>query len=316
MLALGLLLLASACSSGTSNPTTGSDPSVDVPASSSPDGESIEASSAPTASSDATSPTIESSGRPVVIFAGSASPQPWLPIGSWTPDGWTNEIDDSASTWGTTVQVASIDYDQPLTSVKLGAPGNSCAADRTGPIVELDGELDGALPTFGFEAIASTADGPLQPRSIEAAEIDGDEYQSIASSLFRPRPWLDPSQGEVVQAVRADLDGDGVDEVIIVYERVADPSRGQPGDFSLVFSRTENKGETGAKDDVLFSYATPGGTIDTSPAQARVAAIADLNGDGRMEVVLRSSVNGTAVIDVVEWSASGPVTVLVGRCSE
>ena len=143
------------------------------------------------------------------------------------------------------------------------------------------------------------------------ADVDSTDYQTIATSLFRPRPWLDPSVGEVVQAVRADLDGNGIDEVLVVYEHVADPSRGQPGDFSLVFAHAANEGETGAKYDVLFSYATPGGTVDTSPAQASVAAIADLNGDGTMEVVVRSSVNGTTAIDVVEWTTSGPVTVLV-----
>ena len=69
---------------------------------------------------------------------------------------------------------------------------------------------------------------------------------------------------------------------------------GGPGDFSLVVARLPDAAG-GVVDQVLYSHVTPDTPLDfPMPDRGHVAAIADVNGDGTMEVA----------IDVVYWEGS------------
>ena len=82
--------------------------------------------------------------------------------------------------------------------------------------------------------------------------------------------------------MRADLAGDGTDEVLFVAERIAEPSGpfGEAGDYSVLFLRQVVDGE------VHTTMLSAAGTSRRSrrrprtSSQSRVAALADLNGDG------------------------------------
>jgi hypothetical protein len=120
-----------------------------------------------------------------------------------------------------------------------------------------------------------------------------------------------------VQVVRADLDGDGTDEVIVVVERLSDPQGllATDGDYSVAFVRQLVNGDvhTAVLSRSIASI-TPGATRYI--LVARVAAVADLNGDGRMELALQQVYyegSGTQVFEV-QPGTGRLVDILGGGC--
>ena len=120
-------------------------------------------------------------------------------------------------------------------------------------------------------------------------------------------------------AVVGDLDGDGVDEIIVVAERNTSGSLNpaNPGDYSIAFMRKLVEGEV--QSAILGSYVVEE-PADESWIVAldtyRIAAVADLNGDGRMEI----AVNGryyegswTTIYDYINDDL-GPWEVLAVGC--
>lgn len=99
---------------------------------------------------------------------------------------------------------------------------------------------------------------------------------------------IDDPDVEVVQALRVDLEGDGVDEVLLVAERLARPEGvlAEPGDYSAVFLRRVEDDRPVV--DTLHLEVNESTPDVPSPylLVARVDAVADLDGDGAMEVVL------------------------------
>ena len=121
---------------------------------------------------------------------------------------------------------------------------------------------------------------------------------------------IDDDDQRVVEAVRADLLGDGTDEVLLVVERLGDTYSlaGAPGDYSVVLLRQIVDGEvTTTVVHRAVSESTP---EQPSPylLLARVAALADLNGDGRMEIVLSTHYHEGASTVVYEVTDDGTAT--------
>ncbi len=88
------------------------------------------------------------------------------------------------------------------------------------------------------------------------------------------------------QVVRADLDGDGSDEVLVRAERLVDRESLLPveGEYSVLFLRRLVGGAV--RDTVLFSDTAHVDAGSRYMTAFDVGAVADLNGDGRMEVVI------------------------------
>ncbi len=109
----------------------------------------------------------------------------------------------------------------------------------------------------------------------------------------RSRPILgvaDDARPEVRQVVRADLDGDGTAEVLVVADRGAIESRmvDRPGDWAVLFHAASGRRWYR---DRRSSGGTHAGRVDLDasvpPAvRATRSRLADLNGDGRLEVVV------------------------------
>ncbi len=105
------------------------------------------------------------------------------------------------------------------------------------------------------------------------------------------------SEPEVYQQLVVDLEGDGTDEVVIVARHVADDVIARPGDYSVVLLRKIIEGEW--QTAILeTSLAEPDSPYVLSHS---VAAVADLNGDGKMEIV----------VDAVYYEGAGSVGVRV-----
>jgi hypothetical protein len=95
---------------------------------------------------------------------------------------------------------------------------------------------------------------------------------------------------EVIQAVRIDLEGDGVNEVIFVAQHPgANEFLREPGVFSMVVLRrvVNEVVQSITLHESVFTAADVG--FATSVYRAELAAVADLNGDGTMEIVLNGA---------------------------
>jgi hypothetical protein len=155
----------------------------------------------------------------------------------------------------------------------------------------------------------------LKPRPIAQVSGGVPAYQQLGEDAFAEES-VDASLGAVEQIVIADLDGDGDDEAIVGFEYVQDPaSPGSPGDLAaiLLVDTASRSAQTiiaanvpsDAGDDVDF-FAV----ID----RFRVLDVADLNGDGRMEVVIHAWFYEGASVILYEYDGTTLTEVLATGC--
>ncbi|UQN07150.1 hypothetical protein [Deinococcus sp. QL22] len=157
-----------------------------------------------------------------------------------------------------------------------------------------------------FPAHALSAPWNPVPRIITALPLNSAPYLAIVSAELKK--WGLTATPRLVQLLRTDLDGNGRDDILMVA--ASDPvtfGEGvmnggyaeRAGQYSLVLVRESLPG--GVKTSVLgkriFKTAPAPGTFPEMLTQ-RIGAVADLNGDGRMEVLVDDYVHegeGTTV---------------------
>lgn len=179
------------------------------------------------------------------------------------------------------------------------------------PTVDVGLVSDGAVASSAGVAVADAGD--LQPRPVEVLDPAGEVYRQatveVATSLGLPQP-VPP---RVTQVVRADLDGDGALEVVVVADQLADHtnSLARPGDWSLVFVRRVVGGapQTTVVESEVAAEADSGFLL-----LHQVGAVADLNADGRMEVVMNSGYYEGAGNAVYEYADGSLTEVLSADC--
>lgn len=172
----------------------------------------------------------------------------------------------------------------PITTASGSAPNAGCAEIGSGPRVDLP------WPVQPSSVVGITGVESPVPRAVTL--LPGDSYRVAADKVLRSRE-LDPADSEIVQVVRADLDGDDTDEVIVVVHRfrpdASDALTAAEDGYSVVFWRHLVEGRVHTE-VVAESVNT---STDETPSPyllvSRIAAVADLNGDGRMEVVVAQS---------------------------
>lgn len=229
-------------------------------------------------------------------------------LGWWDGSGWLDAEAEGALpvVGGEDYQVIRLDE---LDVTSGGAQTLVCPPlDLVG--VELgDPDLLGEFP--GPYGVAVSAAWALQPHLFEEVTDDG-TYASFARDLLASR-GLDVANPVVKQVVRTDLEGDGVNEVIVVAEEVTPGFLLEEGDYSIVFLRKVIEGEV--------QTAILGETIvldedDQFGAAHWVGTVADLNGDGTMEVVTNLAFFEGFAVSVWEYVDDdlGPVLVLETGC--
>ncbi|GGK94464.1 hypothetical protein [Deinococcus radiotolerans] len=167
------------------------------------------------------------------------------------------------------------------------------------------------------EALAVLTSAPLnaQPRPVTALPTRNATYETAVRDELIRRGLRRP-QVHLTRLVRTDLDGNGTQEVIIeasyFRERSGDspPPVGQPGDYSVLLLRTVVSGRVVTT--VLGEHIAPqtpwdSGSSDPMPMATlhRLAGVADLNGDGRMELILYGAYYEGAGFSVQQWTPSG-----------
>jgi hypothetical protein len=135
--------------------------------------------------------------------------------------------------------------------------------------------------------IGSSAKWKLIPRMPKAISPDNAVYKNIVANFLKTKRITNPGV-KITQAMIVDLDGDGTNEVLIaatVY-KTADLPRAARGDYSLVLLRT-TRGKAVTNHLLAGEFYLKAEEFG-APNTYQISAIADLNGDGRMEVILNS----------------------------
>lgn len=198
-------------------------------------------------------------------------------LGWWDGTNWLD-----AETEGEIPVVGGEDY-QTIVGDSIGVTTAGPQTTVCEPLeligVELaEPQLLGELP--GPYGVAISAPWPLQPHLFQATTDDG-SYAGFASDLLAER-GLDVPNPVITQLFRTDLEGDGVEESIAVATDVTPGFVMEIGDYSIVFMRKLVDGEvqTAVLDEtvVVDEDGAFGGVFS-------VGTVADLNGDGKMEVV-------------------------------
>jgi hypothetical protein len=257
------------------------------------------------------------------VHIGSGSEFPWTPIGWWDGVGWVQHgFDEEFEPLPvpipsfSSVSVASVDLPGgPITGLGY-APVTDyvCVDDRVGPYIDIGVEIPETLFYYGYPAVAVSADWDVQPRPVTAAGLEADIYQQLGEALVTPAPSVVPVNGDVVQVLRVDLDADGLEEVLFAFEHQSDEfGIGNPGDFSLVVARYPQADGT-VIDHVLFEHVVPEEFDFPQPGRASVAAVADLNGDGIMEVALRATGWESSFVTIYEFVDGALEFAIAGGC--
>ena len=153
----------------------------------------------------------------------------------------------------------------------------------------------------------------VRPRPVVALSTLSSTYRETVRQELVKLGLTSPGV-RLIGVTRADLDGNGTDEVIIEATSYAErhddllpPPVGKPGDYSLLLLRQIRNGVPVV--NVLAAHVAPltewkPGENSTMPVASlyRLAGIADLNGDGRMELIIYDSYFEGHNFTVSEWT--------------
>jgi len=144
------------------------------------------------------------------------------------------------------------------------------------------------------EGIAVGGDWNALPRVPRVMGTNDPVYRRAVARILNRQGFKKPMVN-ITQVLRVDLDGDGREEVLVSANYLAEglsvnggpmAVHATPGDYLLVFVRKIVGGKV--RDIPLVEGYYPQKNSDYwTPQQAVVAAVLDLNGDGRMEIIIR-----------------------------
>lgn len=127
------------------------------------------------------------------------------------------------------------------------------------------------------------------PRRPTIADLEAQIYKDAAAEILKSKGIANPNV-HLTQVIRVDLDGNGEEEVLVSATNYARFTHGgltpdaRAGDYSLVFLRRVVQGKVVTR--IITGEYYPRAKKFTGPAEHRIIGVLDLNGDGRLEVVL------------------------------
>lgn len=252
----------------------------------------------------------------IPLLIGGADSAGWLFLGAWQQDRWQEASDSSGDPIRPGIGAGSPFIVSNLageTAVVVGENTEACFDGQVGPTIDVV-VAPADPPGFGYNAVAVLEQPwPLKPRPVAVTATAPDAYQALGEAAFAGEP-VDATQGDIEQLVVADLDGDGTDEALASFEFVQ-PSAGPgaPGDLAALLVIDV---DTRAAETVLLTAVDQDAAVDTFPLieRYRVLDVADLNGDGRMEVLVHAWYYEGAAVVVYTFDGSELTEVLTAGC--
>jgi hypothetical protein len=275
-------LVLAACSGDSGGETTSTQPASTSTSSSDPTTTTPETTTTvpETTTTEPTTTTTELAGEwadePLVVSKFGA-------LGWWDGGNWmqVDELTSLPVSGGEDYQVVLLGSDEIVSG---GTPTVQCEPLFNPGVVLSDADALGDWPDPVGLAISAPWD--LTPHFIQE-ETDNGTYSDFARPLLATR-GLDVESPVIKQVVRFDMDGNGENEVLAVAEDIEDSDSlfAQEGDYSLVFMRIVVEGEvqTAILGESIVTEVQEG----TTPfiLSHSVAAVADLSGDGKMEMIM------------------------------
>ncbi len=299
---LATVLVLVACSPGTEaadtttslNPTTSSDRN---PTTIAAETTSTTAKS-PTTTTFATTTTIEATTTTTEVLDGNWADQPLIvtgfgALGWWDGSDWVRAEDE-----GALPVVGGEDYQIVVVGLQATTTGGPqalvCEPLFNLGVVLANEELLGEWP--GPYGVAISAPWDLQPNLFEPFADDG-TFAAIAAGLLAER-GLDVADPVIKQLFRTDLEGDGLNEILVVAEDITGGFLPEVGDYSIIFMQKVIQGDV--------QTAVLGDSVVTDPEGSfvvgfSVGAVADLSGDGQMEIIVDSAFFEGLGVDVWEY---------------
>ncbi|EYB67317.1 hypothetical protein DEIPH_ctg044orf0033 [Deinococcus phoenicis] len=254
--------------------------------------------------------------HPVLVqLPGEARPEL---LGAWTAGSWLDAPRTAPRLQGGEVY-------RPLLPSGPGAAVKGGRAASFGEPCEQAFEV-ALTPAASRNTFRLFTDGKLnaRPRPVRSLPNSNAVYREIVRAELVKRGLKNPHVN-LLGLTRVDLDGNGSEEVIVEAAHFAErsglypPSVGQPGDYSLLLLREVVKGQVVTT--VLGEHVAPQkpwtpGDAEPMPMALlyRLAGVADLNGDGRMELVTFGAYYEGYGLGVLEWTPGGWKTRLEGGC--
>ena len=210
-------------------------------------------------------------------------------LGWWEDGHWVQAEAGQSAPFTAGDEYTLIRLDEPsstATATALGDPDEFCGT----PQVDLEPPFPD--PTGGAEHISPIAVHGVadpRPRPVTVLDPGAAVYRDAAADVLHDL-GVDDARPRLAQVVRADLSGDGTDEVLVVAERLAQPDAvmGEPGDYSVLFLRQRRRRRGAhARSSRSTSRKPRARSPRPTSSSSRVAALADLNGDGTLEVVVQ-----------------------------
>lgn len=315
-----LALVTVSCGAGDVAGTSDTDGTVPPKSTTSDDDNETTTTSSPTTNTSDSTTTSSSTNTTAAPLEGDWADQPiitsnsFYPALGWWDDGeWVEVSEDTELPFqpGDDFQVARLDSQSRVLN---GRPTEACAiGPRGAPGVELSEEsaLTVEVDGVAYDSVAISAPWELVPHDLETTSEHG-TYAEYAADLLSARGFFSPNP-VVKQLISLDLEGDGVDEALIVAEDteiVPDAS----GVYSLVFLRrigTSGDVETHVLEESVIPAEETG-----FPESYAVTAIADLNGDRTMEIVVAGLAWENSWVTVYEATSEmeSPVARLGAGC--
>ena len=162
---------------------------------------------------------------------------------------------------------------------------------------------------FGV-AIGDNAPWNAVPRLPKTIDLNDATYKKAAADVLRTKGIINPKI-KLTKAFRIDLEGDGQEEVLIEatsYSGYMQPSA-KKGDYSFVLLRKIVGGK--AQNIVVSGDFVKKNIKFGAPSKFQLSAIADLNGDGKMEIVIYGSYYEGHWVETHEMKGNKPLGVKV-----
>jgi hypothetical protein len=230
-------------------------------------------------------------------------------IGAVDSGNWLEPTDATASVKsGAKLRVYGMLGDVGAAQVLKVDMQNEPCPDR--PVVKL------RPPKVAKGAVAFAASwNPLPRKSKSVGKRQQQQHVEVIREFLRARGFRDPIV-HISQIVRVDLDGDGRDEFVLSAthykngDKIPDESSANTYSFVMIERVVDGKTKTELVDGEFY----PEAKADSAPNKFEIAALLDLNGDGKIDIVARSAYYEGDEITVYEYQPSGVKKVLSVGC--